>query len=82
MSWLNSSMNKLMKQCLQETMSVVDVNKIKPLITNDIPPPDKYPIRQIPFQNNRNNGKCVKYVLKSLIKAPEQCQVRSFGYVI
>ena len=52
MSWLNSSMNKLMKQCLQETMSVVDVYKIKPLIRNDIPPSDKYPFKTIETMEN------------------------------
>ena len=42
----------------------------------------KYPNKQIPSQNNRNNGTMCKIYLKSLINAPERCQLRSFGYLI
>ena len=66
-----------MKQCLQETVLVVDVEEIKPFTTNDIPPSSK-----ITFQNNRNNGTMCKILLKSLIKTPEQLQVRFGGCLI
>ena len=63
-----------MKQCLQETVLVVDVEEIKPFTTNDIPPSSK-----ITFQNN---GTMCKIFLKSLIKTPEQLQVRFGGCLI
>ena len=65
-----------LKTALTEIMPVVGMYRIKPFITNDIPPSNKY------FQNNRKNETMCKTCLKSLIKALERCQVRSFGYLI
>ena len=40
-------MNELVKQCLWETMPVVDVYRIKSFTANDIPISNKYPFKTI-----------------------------------